>query len=95
MVMGIHYTPVCHCYKCSLRSKKCHLYMSTWELNPDMHIACWYGEKEMNMKKAVKHLKRAFPNIEVHPFVGLGYGEIMRHESLLVRELKAFMEKVK
>lgn len=66
-------------------------YMSTWEPNPDMRIACWYGEKEMNMKKAIKHLKRAFPNIEVHPFAGLGHGEIMRHESLLVRELKTFL----
>ncbi len=66
-------------------------YMSTWEPNPDMRIACWYGEKEMNMKKAIKHLKRAFPNIEVHPFAGLGHGEIMRHESLLIRELKAFL----
>lgn len=68
-------------------------YMSTWEPNPNMHIACWYGEKEMNMKKAIKNLKRAFPNIEIYPFKGLGHGEIMLHESLLVRELKAFMER--
>ena len=47
------------------------------------------------MKKAIKNLKRAFPNLEVHPFAGLGHGEIMRHESLLVRELKAFIEKTK
>lgn len=66
-------------------------YMSTWEPNTDIPIACWYGEKEMNMKKAIKNLKRAFPNLEIHPFNGLGHGEIMVHEELLVRELKAFM----
>lgn len=66
-------------------------YMSTWKPNPNVRIACWYGEKEMNMKKAIKNLKRAFPNIEIRPFKGLGHGEIMAHESLLVRELKAFL----
>lgn len=70
-------------------------YMSTWEPNSDIRIACWYGEKEMNMKKAIKNLKRAFPDLEVYPFAGLGHGEIMRHESLLVRELKAFIDKSK
>lgn len=69
-------------------------YMSTWKPNANICIACWYGEKEMNMKKAVKNLQRAFPNIEVHPFKGLGHGEIMTHEKLLVREIKAFLEKI-
>lgn len=68
-------------------------YMSKWEPNTNIRIACWYGEKEMNMKKAVKHLKRAFPNLEVHPFVGLGHGEIMAHVDLLADELIAFMKK--
>lgn len=66
-------------------------YMSTWEPNPDIRLSCWYGEKEMNMKKAIKNLKRAFPNLEVHPFKDLGHGEIMAHKELLVQELKAFM----
>lgn len=69
-------------------------YMRTWEPNSNVRIACWYGEKEMNMKKAIKNLKRAFPNIEIRPFKGLGHGEIMAHEKLLVMELKAFLEKV-
>ena len=68
-------------------------YMSQWQPNPDIRITCWYGEKEMNMKKAIKHLKRAFPNLEVHPFKGLGHGEIMAHKELLVQELKAFLKK--
>ena len=67
-------------------------YMSTWEPNPNVRIACWYGEKEMNMKKAIKHLQRAFPNLEVRPFKGLGHGEIMTQVPLLVQELKAFLE---
>lgn len=66
-------------------------YMSKWEPNPDIRLACWYGEKEMNMKKAIKNLKRAFPNMEVRPFEGLGHGEIMAHEELLVKELKVFI----
>ena len=66
-------------------------HVSTWEPNPNIRISCWYGEKEMNMKKAIQHLKRAFPNLEEHPFKGLGHGEIMAHPELLVQELKAFL----
>lgn len=69
-------------------------YMSTWAPNPDVRMACWYGEKEMNMRKAIKNLKRAFPNMEIHPFKGLGHGEIMAHEDLLVRELKSFIGRI-
>lgn len=67
-------------------------YMSMWEPNPDICIACWYGEKEMNMKKAIKYLTRAFPNIKIRPFKGLGHGEIMTQPELLVSELKRFIE---
>lgn len=67
-------------------------YMSAWEPNTDIRIACWYGEKEMNMKKAIRHLKRAFPNIEIHPFQGLGHGKIMAHVELLAEELRKYMK---
>lgn len=43
------------------------------------------------LKKAIKHLTRAFPKLEVHPFKGLGHGEIMTQPERLVQELKAFM----
>lgn len=66
-------------------------YMSAWSPRPDARIACWYGEKEMNMRKAVKYLKRAFPNIIIHPFKGLGHGEIMTHTDILVSEIKDFI----
>lgn len=68
-------------------------YMSKWEPNPNIRITCWYGEKEMNMKKAIQHLKRAFPNIQIHPFKGLGHGEIMTKEHMLVDELISFMNR--
>jgi len=68
-------------------------YVSTWEPNPNIRISCWYGEKEMNMKKAIRHLKRAFLNLEVHPFKGLGHGEITAHPQKLVAELKSFLQK--
>lgn len=66
-------------------------YMSQWEPNPNVRIVCWYGEKEMNMKKAIQNLKRAFPNLEVRPFPGFGHGEIMAHVELLAAELKGFL----
>lgn len=68
-------------------------YMSKWEPNPNIRITCWYGEKEMNMKKAIQNLKRAFPNIQIHPFKGLGHGEIMTKEHMLVDELISFMNR--
>ncbi|MBQ8567874.1 MAG: alpha/beta hydrolase [Oscillospiraceae bacterium] len=68
-------------------------YVDSWKPDPDIPVACWYGEKEMNMKKAVKHLKRAFPKLQIHVFKGMGHGENMRHTELTVRELKAFMMK--
>ena len=67
-------------------------HVSAWEPNPNIRISCWYGEKEMNMKKAIQHLKRAFPNLEVHPFKGLGHGEITAHPKQLVSELKSFLQ---
>lgn len=66
-------------------------HVSKWEPKSNFKIACWYGEKEMNMKKAVKQLKRAFPNIDIHPFKGLGHGEIMAHKDLLMKEIRNFI----
>ena len=68
-------------------------YVNKWEPNPDIKLVCWYGEREMNMKKAVKCLKRAFPNMQIHPFADMGHGENMTNPQLVVRELKAFMMK--
>lgn len=69
-------------------------YMSRWRPDPSVCISCWYGEREMNMKKAVKHLKRAFPNIDIHPFKNLGHGEIMTRPEFLAQELIKFIENI-
>lgn len=68
-------------------------HVSTWEPNPNIRAACWYGEKEMNMKKAIRHLKRAFPRLEVRPFQNMGHGENLAHPELVVEELKAFISR--
>ncbi len=68
-------------------------YIKKWEPRTDIPFACWYGEKESNMKKAVKTLKKAFPNVEIHPFAGFGHGELVTNESLFIREMEDFMRK--
>ena len=35
----------------------------------------------------------AFPNLEVHPFEGMGHGVIMAHPEQLASKLKAFLKK--
>ena len=62
-----------------------------FEPEPEARVSIWYGAKEPNMKKAVKKLKRAFPNAEDHPFGGLGHGEIIAHPDWMAREIEAFM----
>ncbi len=66
-------------------------YMDRWQPQADIPIACWYGENESNMKRAVKSMRRAFPNVEVHPFAGVGHGELIGNEKMFIREMKAFM----
>lgn len=67
-------------------------YVEKWEPRTDIPIACWYGENESNMKKAVKTLKKAFPNAEEHAFAGMGHGELVMDEMRFVKEIEAFME---
>lgn len=64
-----------------------------WQPNTKIPMACWYGTKEQNMKKAVNNLIRAFPNIEVKAFDNIGHGGIINSEELLIKELKAFIIK--
>ena len=61
--------------------------------DPNAKAAVWYGAKEPNMKKAVQKLKRAFPGLEVHPFEGLGHGEIIAHPELMAEEIRKFIRK--
>ncbi len=57
----------------------------------DARVAIWYGAREPNMRKAVRKLRRAFPNAEEHPFVGYGHGEIIAHPDVMAREIRAFL----
>lgn len=67
--------------------------MELKNLNMIIPMACWYGENESNMKKAVNTIKKAFPNVEVHPFEGMGHGELVGQEELFIKEMEAFMRK--
>ena len=57
-----------------------------------INIACWYGAKEKNMKKAIKELKGIFPAIEVKAFEGYGHGEILQHPEQLRNEIDRFVK---
>jgi len=56
-------------------------------------VAVWRGAKEPNMKTALQKLKRAYPNLEDHPFPGFGHGEIMAHPEIMAEEIERFMER--
>ena len=59
--------------------------------DPEAHVSIWYGAKEPNMKTALHKLRRAWPNLEDHPFPGFGHGEIMAHPELMAREISKFL----
>ena len=69
------------------------LYETIDGFRPDSagRVAIWYGAKEPNMKTALKKLRRAWPNLEEHPFPGFGHGEIMAHPELMAKEIQKFM----
>jgi len=64
-----------------------------FEPEPNARVAVWRGAKEPNMKVALRKLKRAYPNLEDHPFPGFGHGEIMANPELMVQEIERFMER--
>ena len=64
-----------------------------FEPDPDARLAIWRGAKEPNMKKALKKLKRAFPNVQDHPFEGFGHGELLAHPERMAKEIRAFLER--
>ena len=66
-----------------------YLYRSDFPVQPDANVACWYGEKESHMKKAVQRLKKAYPKLTVCCFNGFGHGDIINHPELLVKKLNS------
>lgn len=68
-------------------------HVNRWPANAEAKVALWYGEKESgNMRKAERELHRAFPSLTTHIFPGMGHGENAEHPTMVVRQLKAFMD---
>lgn len=65
-----------------------YLYRIPLPPQPDAQVACWYGEKEGNMKKAIQKLRKVYPRLTISCFPGFGHGEIINHPALLVSELE-------
>lgn len=57
----------------------------------DIRAACWYGSREMNMKKSIQLLRRVFPGMEVKAFEGYGHGDILQHSEQLCDEITRFV----
>lgn len=68
-----------------------YLYRTPFPVQPEAAVACWYGEKEGHMKKAIQKLKAAFPKLTVRCFKGFGHGDIINHPQQLADELTRFM----
>lgn len=66
-----------------------YLYRSDFPVQPDANVACWYGEKEGHMNKAVQRLKKSYPKLTLCCFNGFGHGDIINHPELLVKKLKS------
>lgn len=68
-----------------------YLYRTDYRVQPDAAVACWYGEKEGHMKKAIQKLKAVFPKLTVRCFTGYGHGDIINHPQQLANEIISFM----
>lgn len=69
------------------------LYRTDLPVQPEAEAACWYGEKEGHMKKAIQRLRVAYPRLTVRCFKGFGHGDIINHPRLLADEMIRFMER--
>ena len=68
-----------------------YLYRTNFPVQPEARVACWYGEKEGHMKKAIQRLRQAYPQLTVRCFRGFGHGDIINHPDLLAKELTEFL----
>lgn len=58
-----------------------------------VRVACWYGTKEARLVRGgVREVRRRFPQLTERAFAGYGHGEILKHPTLFVDELIAFLE---
>ena len=67
-----------------------YLYRTPLPQQPDAQVACWYGEKEGHMKKAIRKLREVYPRLTVRCFSGFGHGGIIDHPALLAAEVERF-----
>ena len=65
-----------------------YLYRMMPESQPDAEVACWYGQREGHMKKAIEKLRTVYPKLTVRCFPDFGHGDILNHPQLLVQALK-------
>lgn len=71
-----------------------YLYRTSLPPQPEAAVACWYGEKEGHMKKALRKLRAMYPRLAVLCFSGFGHGDIINHPELLAAELEQFLNGV-
>lgn len=69
-----------------------YLYRTEFPVQPEAKVACWYGEKEGHMKKAISKLKQAYPRLAVRCFENCGHGDIINRPKQLTEEMIRFME---
>ncbi|MBQ9299599.1 MAG: alpha/beta hydrolase [Clostridia bacterium] len=77
---------------CTDEALKLYKMIDRFEPDPNARVAVWHGAKEPNMAKAIRKLKRAFPNAEDHPFEGYGHGEIIANPDVMAAEIRRFMK---
>ena len=68
-----------------------YLYRVQLPAQPEAAVACWYGEKEGHMKKAIEKLRAVYPRLTTRCFSGFGHGDIINHPQLLADELEDFL----
>ena len=68
-----------------------YLYRTDFLVQPDAKVACWYGEKEGHMEKAILRLRTTYPRLTVRCFPGFGHGDIINHPALLASEIERFL----
>lgn len=71
-----------------------YLYRTSLPPQPEAAVACWYGEKEGHMKKALRKLRAMYPRLAVLCFSGFGHGDIINRPELLAAELEQFLNGV-
>ena len=76
---------------CTDEALKLYEDMKHFSVRNNAKVSVWHGEKEPNMKKAIAVIRRIYPNMEDHPFAGMGHGEIIAYPEQMATEIKKFL----